>query len=75
MLVIRRKAGESVLIGDDIEIEVIDISPTRVKLGIKAPDTIAILRKEIRLTGEQNRQAARGVSAAAIEDFVARLRC
>ncbi|MFN3326554.1 MAG: carbon storage regulator [Bryobacteraceae bacterium] len=32
MLVIRRKAGEALLIGDEIEIEILDITPSRVKL-------------------------------------------
>lgn len=73
MLVIRRKTGESLLIGEDIEIEVIDVSPSRVKLGIKAPGTVPILRKEIRLAAEQNRQAARSITAASIEAVVARM--
>jgi carbon storage regulator len=74
MLVIRRRVGEAVLIGDGIEIEIIDLSPSRVKLGIKAPDSVPILRKEIQLAGEQNRKAAQGVTASAIENFLARLR-
>lgn len=74
MLVIRRKVGESVLIGDAIEIEIVDLSPSRVKLGIKAPDSVPILRKEIQLAAEQNRKAAQGVTALAIENFLARLR-
>jgi carbon storage regulator len=74
MLVIRRKAGESLLIGDGIEIEVIDVSPSRVKLGIKAPEDVTILRKEIRDAAEHNREAARRVTASTIQDLVARLR-
>jgi carbon storage regulator len=74
MLVIRRKAGESLLIGDGIEIEVIDVSPSRVKLGIKAPENVTILRKEIRDAAERNREAARRVTASTIQDLVARLR-
>lgn len=74
MLVIRRRAGESLLIGDNVEIEVIDVSPTRVKLGIRAPDSVPILRKEIQVAGQQNREAARGVSMAAIQELVAKLR-
>lgn len=58
MLVIRRKAGESLLIGPEIEIEVIDLSPGRVKLGIHAPRQIPVLRKEVKLTAELNRAAS-----------------
>jgi carbon storage regulator len=74
MLVIRRRPGESVLIGDDIEIEIIDATPSRVKLGIKAPADVPILRKEIQLAGELNREAARRVTAAAIQELAVRLR-
>jgi carbon storage regulator len=74
MLVIRRREGEAVLIGDGIEIEVVELTASRVKLGIKAPVEVLILRKEIRLAEQQNRAAARGVNAGALEDLVARLR-
>ena len=37
MLVLRRRAGERILIGDEMEIEMIEISRSRVKLGIRAP--------------------------------------
>jgi len=69
MLVIRRHAGQSILIGDGIEIQVLEISSTRVKLGILAPREIPVLRKEVRLTGEENRAAAR----TATPDQVGRL--
>jgi carbon storage regulator len=54
MLVISRRPGESVFIGDDIEVELLEISHSQVKLGIRAPRQIPVLRKEIRLTAEQN---------------------
>ncbi len=58
MLVIRRRPGESLWIGNDIEIEIFDCSHSQVKLGIRAPKQIPVLRNEIRVTGEQNRIAA-----------------
>lgn len=67
MLVIRRRTGEALLIGDDIEIEILEMTHTQVKLGIRAPKQITVLRKEIQLTGEQNRVAAREVSPAAVD--------
>jgi carbon storage regulator len=74
MLVIRRRPGESVLIGDNVEIEIIDATPSRVRLGIKAPSDVPILRKEMKLAGELNQEAARRVTAAAIQELVVRLR-
>ena len=72
MLVIRRKPGEAILIGDNIELEVIDISPTRVKIGINAPREILILRKEIKLAQQENIAASRGVSPESVQSLVSR---
>ncbi len=47
MLVLARRLNESIMIGDDIEIVVIDIKGDQVKLGIKAPRKITVHRKEI----------------------------
>ncbi len=58
MLVIRRRAGESLLIGDNIEIEILALTQNHVKLGIRAPQEVTVLRKEVRLTHEHNREAA-----------------
>jgi len=47
MLVLTRKINESVIIGDDIEIIIVDVYRNRVRLGINAPTRVAICRKEI----------------------------
>jgi carbon storage regulator len=47
MLVITRKKGESLLIGDDIEITVVKLDDGSVKLSIAAPKNVTILRKEL----------------------------
>ena len=66
MLVMRRRAGESLLIGDDIEIEILEVGPTRVKLGIVAPASRTIIRKEVILTRSENLTAARNTSPEVI---------
>jgi carbon storage regulator len=55
MLILGRRIGESILIGDNVEVRVVDASSTRVKLGIVAPRDLQILRSEMRLAAEQNR--------------------
>ena len=47
MLVLTRKAGESVVIGDSIRVTVIELSPGVVRLGFEAPAEIAIHREEV----------------------------
>jgi carbon storage regulator len=66
MLVIRRRAGESIFVGDDVEIQVLEVGPTRVKLGVVAPDRVTILRKEVKQTREQNLIAARRLTEEGI---------
>jgi carbon storage regulator len=46
MLVLRRRVGEIILVGGEVEIEVIEISRTRVKLGVRAPLHVPVIRKE-----------------------------
>lgn len=59
MLILTRKAGEAVAIGDDIQISVVEIKGTQVKLGIRAPKNIEVHREEIYLKiQEENRRAA-----------------
>ncbi|MDU7336979.1 MAG: carbon storage regulator [Clostridium sp.] len=57
MLVISRKEAESILIGDQIEIRISEISGDRVKLAISAPKEIRITRKELLETASINREA------------------
>ena len=47
MLIITRKKGQSIMIGDDIEITVSKLDDGSVKLGINAPKDMTILRKEL----------------------------
>jgi carbon storage regulator CsrA len=47
MLVLGRKAGESIRINDDIEITVVSVSGNRVRIGIQAPKNVHVLRGEL----------------------------
>jgi carbon storage regulator len=61
VLILRRRPGESLLIGDEVEIEVLETGPWGVKVGIHAPRGVTILRKELRMVREANCAAARKV--------------
>lgn len=65
MLVIERKVGESILIGDNIRIVLSDINGGKAKIAIDAPREIKILRNELVETSEFNKNA----SVASIKDM------
>ena len=58
MLIVSRKKSESILIGDDIEVLVTEIGADRVKIGIRAPKGVQILRRELAEAGALNREAS-----------------
>ncbi|PPA70242.1 carbon storage regulator CsrA [Jeotgalibacillus proteolyticus] len=63
MLVLTRKTGEAIKIGDDIEITIVSTNGDQVKLGIDAPKHVDIHRKEIYLSiQEENESASVGVA-------------
>jgi carbon storage regulator len=74
MLVLRRRAGESVLIGDEIEVELLAITQQGAKIGIRAPKETVVLRKELKITQQQNTQAAGGASLKDLEQALHKLR-
>lgn len=47
MLALSRKQGESIMIGSDIEITVLEVKGEQIKIGISAPKSIPVYRKEI----------------------------
>jgi carbon storage regulator len=59
MLVLTRKKDESIMIGKEIEIVVLEITPTQIRLGVEAPKNYPVFRKEIYLEiQEENIKAA-----------------
>jgi len=68
MLILTRKFGENIRIGDKIKIIILDVKGGQVKLGIDAPPNIAVHREEIyERIREENRRAS-GISAKALRD-------
>lgn len=64
MLVLTRKNGESIKIGDDIEITIISSKNDQVKIGIKAPKNIDVFRSEIlEQIKTENEQASQDISS------------
>ena len=71
MLALSRKAGESIIINNDIEIVVLDVKGEQVKIGINAPKSVPIFRKEIyEQIQEANKEAMETeTTAEALEDL------
>ncbi|MBT2643575.1 carbon storage regulator CsrA [Bacillus sp. ISL-41] len=64
MLVLTRKNGETIKIGDDIEITIVSAKNDQVKIGIKAPKNVEIFRKEILdQIQSENKQASKDISS------------
>ncbi len=58
MLALSRKTNESIMIGSDIEISILEIRGDQVKIGIKAPKNVPVFRKEIFLQIEEENKNA-----------------
>ena len=72
MLVMSRRQGETILIGDQIEIVIAHIGRSRVKVGIRAPRQMPVIARELKLVCEENLSAAT-VSPSAMTGLIARL--
>ena len=60
MLILSRKINESIIIGDNIELSIVDVQGDQVKIGIDAPRNVKVFRKEVyQAIQEENRAAAR----------------
>ena len=75
MLIISRKRGESFLIGDDIEVFILDLQNDKIKVGIDAPLPITVIRKELKEISEANLDAAKslkGLDYSALNKLIKR---
>lgn len=69
MLVISRKPGERIRVGDDVTLTVLDVTGSTVRIGIEAPSDVRILRHEVLEAVEAENRAAAETS---VDDLPAR---
>lgn len=63
MLILTRKAGESLYLGDNIKLKVLSVQGKQIKIGLDVPDDMPVYREEVYLKiQEQNRMAAEASS-------------
>jgi carbon storage regulator len=60
MLVLTRKSNQSIMIGEEIEVSVLAVMGEKVRLGIEAPRSVPVFRKEIYIEIQQDREAGGG---------------
>ncbi|HEX3293184.1 MAG TPA: carbon storage regulator CsrA [Solirubrobacterales bacterium] len=77
MLVLTRKPGQSIMIGEGVEVQVLSVAGEKVRLGITAPRDVSIFRNEVydRIEGEaesRDEEVDKGTNAA-VEDALSRL--
>lgn len=73
MLVLTRKENESIMIGNEIEVKVLDLKDNQVKLGIVAPRSVTVHRREVYLAIQaENAQAATAAPLDGISKLIPR---
>ena len=73
MLVLTRKGNQSIMIGDDIEVSVLAIMGEKVRLGIEAPRSVPVFRKEVWIDIQRDRDGAEP-DAEAVDEALERLK-
>ncbi len=73
MLVITRQPGDSILIGEDIKVIILEVSGDKIKIGIEAPRSVRIMRSEVLDTEKSNLEADQTAGAQALESLKKKL--
>ena len=73
MLVITRQPGDSILIGEDIKIIILEVSGDKIKIGIDAPRSVRIMRSEVLDTERANQEADQSGGTQALESLKKKL--
>lgn len=70
MLILARKLNERIVIGDDIEVSIVEIKGDQVKLGIAAPREVKVYRHEVyQAIQDENRAASESTTLPALEGY------
>lgn len=74
MLALARKINQSIMIGNDVEVTLLEIKGDQIKIGINAPKDVPIYRKEIfDQIQQENRNAVQEVDVSKIRDLFSRM--
>ena len=70
MLVLSRKKDQSIVIGDNIEITILEVQGDQVRLGIAAPKDVSIHRKEVFLEIKEENKKAANIANVSLNDIL-----
>lgn len=70
MLILQRKKGQSLSLGDDITLSVSEVGNDWVKLAIEAPKTIPVLRTELKEAAAENKKASADIPASVLRQII-----
>lgn len=73
MLILTRRVGENVIVGDDIVISVIEVRGDAVRIGIQAPRSVSVHREEVYLELQHANREAASSSDAAVDELLTQL--
>ena len=74
MLVLTRKSNQSIMIGDEIEVSVLAIMGEKVRIGIEAPRSVPVFRKEVYIEIQQDREAGVQEERAQVDEALEKLK-
>ena len=73
MLILTRKAGESLMLDGGIEIKITEVYADKVRIGIEAPANVKVYRKELYATVQENQSAAQTASPGALKGLLSQV--
>ena len=74
MLVLTRKSNQSIMIGDEVEVSVLAIMGEKVRIGIEAPRSVPVFRKEVYVEIQQDRARAATDESDEVDEALERLK-
>ena len=73
MLVLSRKTGQSIVINENIELSILEVQGDQIKIGIKAPKSVKIYRKEIFVEIQEENKKAATTNVSGVSDVLAKI--
>lgn len=74
MLVLARRVNESIIIGNNVKVTIVEVNKGKIKLGIEAPPSVSVHREEVYLEIQKENLAAHGTNPEQVETLTSLLK-